>query len=222
MAIPSASRSIERGRTRPILPRRRSSRLARPSPWRRSPRTSRPQLGIDTARVPRNGLPDYDESLFLDAPNPNPTGSMAAPGPKRIEVDISEQRLWAYQGDVLITSTLVSTGIPPNTTEEGRFRVRYKFPSEDMKGFLGATGEVVGLDDGTTTAPAPGAVDQPTTSPTYPTSCISTSMPKRLHGAYWHNNFGQQMSHGCINLPLDMAAFLYDWAPLGTEVIVHE
>ena len=37
-----------------------------------------------------------------------------------------------------------------------------------------------------------------------------------LHGAYWHNNFGNRMSHGCINLPLDMAHFLYGWAPLGT------
>jgi lipoprotein-anchoring transpeptidase ErfK/SrfK len=41
-----------------------------------------------------------------------------------------------------------------------------------------------------------------------------------LHGAYWHNNFGHRMSHGCINLPLDVAAFLYEWAPVGTAVTV--
>jgi lipoprotein-anchoring transpeptidase ErfK/SrfK len=42
-----------------------------------------------------------------------------------------------------------------------------------------------------------------------------------LHGAYWHNNFGTPMSHGCVNLPLDMATFLFNWAPLGTMVWVH-
>jgi lipoprotein-anchoring transpeptidase ErfK/SrfK len=41
-----------------------------------------------------------------------------------------------------------------------------------------------------------------------------------LHGAYWHNNFGTPMSHGCVNLPLDVAAFLYGWAPIGTPVTV--
>jgi lipoprotein-anchoring transpeptidase ErfK/SrfK len=44
-----------------------------------------------------------------------------------------------------------------------------------------------------------------------------------LHGTYWHNNFGTgtRMSHGCINLPLSSAAWLYDWAPLGTPVRVQ-
>ncbi len=43
-----------------------------------------------------------------------------------------------------------------------------------------------------------------------------------LHGAYWHNNFGNRMSHGCVNLPLDMAQFLFGWAPLGTIVWVYD
>ena len=42
-----------------------------------------------------------------------------------------------------------------------------------------------------------------------------------LHGAYWHNNFGNRMSHGCVNMPVDAAAFVYSWAPMGTEVSVH-
>ena len=42
-----------------------------------------------------------------------------------------------------------------------------------------------------------------------------------LHGAYWHNNFGQKMSHGCVNQPLDVAAFMFDFAPLGTPVNVY-
>ena len=42
-----------------------------------------------------------------------------------------------------------------------------------------------------------------------------------LHGAYWHDNFGNVMSHGCINMPLGSAEFAYSWAPMGTEVSVH-
>lgn len=42
-----------------------------------------------------------------------------------------------------------------------------------------------------------------------------------LHGAYWHENFGQRMSHGCINLPVPVAEFLYGWVPLGTPVTVY-
>jgi len=44
-----------------------------------------------------------------------------------------------------------------------------------------------------------------------------------LHGAYWHNKFGTgvRLSHGCVNLSLRDAAWLYDWAPVGTRVVVH-
>jgi lipoprotein-anchoring transpeptidase ErfK/SrfK len=42
-----------------------------------------------------------------------------------------------------------------------------------------------------------------------------------IHGAYWHNNFGTPMSHGCVNVNLPDAAWLYNWAPVGTLVNVH-
>lgn len=42
-----------------------------------------------------------------------------------------------------------------------------------------------------------------------------------LHGTYWHNNFGQPMSHGCVNLPTDAAQWLFNWAPIGTKVVTH-
>ena len=40
-----------------------------------------------------------------------------------------------------------------------------------------------------------------------------------LHGTYWHNNFGTPMSNGCVNQPMDVAKFMYGWAPIGTPVI---
>ena len=42
-----------------------------------------------------------------------------------------------------------------------------------------------------------------------------------LHGTYWHHNFGHPMSHGCVNLPTDQSKLLFDWAPMGTTVVVH-
>ncbi|MDX1378970.1 MAG: L,D-transpeptidase, partial [Anaerolineales bacterium] len=42
-----------------------------------------------------------------------------------------------------------------------------------------------------------------------------------LHGTYWHNNFGTPMSHGCVNLTIEDAGWLYNWASIGTLVNVH-
>lgn len=92
-------------------------------------------LGLDTKRVDQNGLPEFDESLFYTGANPNPMGDQSAPGRKHIEVSISQQTLWAYQGDTLVAQTLVSTGIEPNHTEKGDFHVRFKEKSETMTGF---------------------------------------------------------------------------------------
>ena len=41
-----------------------------------------------------------------------------------------------------------------------------------------------------------------------------------LHGTYWHNNFGTPMSHGCVNLPMDVAEWMFRWAPEGTAVTI--
>jgi lipoprotein-anchoring transpeptidase ErfK/SrfK len=42
-----------------------------------------------------------------------------------------------------------------------------------------------------------------------------------IHGAYWRNSFGYAPSQGCVNVPVDVAAQLWEWAPTGTRVVVH-
>jgi lipoprotein-anchoring transpeptidase ErfK/SrfK len=42
-----------------------------------------------------------------------------------------------------------------------------------------------------------------------------------IHGAYWHNRFGTPVSHGCVNLPVQQARKLYNWASVGTLVVVR-
>ena len=177
------------------------------------------RLGIETAPVAGDGLPVYDESLFLTTANPFPVGDLSAPGPKRIEVSLSRQTLWAYQGETMIAQAFVSTGLEPNTTEIGQFRVRYKVPLEDMRGATDAEGNVIWVagDDGD---PPPGSI--PYGVEDVPTVLYFNMDAEALHGAYWHNNFGYPMSHGCVNLPVELAEFLYGWAPLGTPVLVSE
>ena len=45
---------------------------------------------------------------------------------------------------------------------------------------------------------------------------------KAIHGAYWHNNFGVPMSHGCVNLSIPDAEWAYNFASVGTVVNVHD
>jgi hypothetical protein len=187
------------------------------------------RLGVSTERVKRQGLPAYDESLFVTVSNPapvttphhaTPSGYPAPgtrPGPKRIEVSIPEQRLRAYEGETLVLETPISTGLPPNDTETGRFRIRYKVLTEDMRGATDAEGNVVWVVGDGGSAP-PGSI--PYGVADVPHVMYVNLDAEALHGAYWHNNFGQRMSHGCINLPIPVAEFLYGWAPLGTPVTV--
>lgn len=177
-------------------------------------------IGIDTTPVDGAGIPAFDETLFLTSPNPIQEFDPYAPGSKRIEVDIAKQQLWAYQGETEVLKTLVSTGLKPNDTELGRFHVRIKYPKQDMGGFTDSTGEVVSVGDD----PTPGASQS---GIRYDVEDVPNVMyvnfdAEALHGAYWHENFGNRMSHGCINLPVEVSAFLYGWAPLGTQVWTHD
>lgn len=161
---------------------------------------------LDTAPVAQGDLPTYDEALFIPPPDPVFEVADAGPGPvpgtaKSIVVSISQQRMWAYEGDVPVMTSLVSTGRPGFDTPTGLFTIVVKKEIEDMEGLIG--GEYYNVTD-------------------VPDVMYFTDVGHAIHGTYWHNNFGAVMSHGCVNLPLDVAAFLYDWTPMGTPVQVIE
>jgi len=148
------------------------------------------------------GVPVFDPERFPRAPALVRTPPAGAPvqETKWIEVDLSQQALRAWEGDRLVFSTLVSTGLPQYPTPVGTFRVYVKVRYERMRG-------------GTPGIDYYALPNVPHTMYFY--------RGYALHGAYWHNNFGHPMSHGCVNLPLDAAAWLYDWTPLGTVVWIH-
>lgn len=120
-----------------------------------------------------------------------------------IEVDLSEQRLYAYKNGALDNTFLVSTGVAKYPTPEGLTTVTKKLPTHDYKWSYGE--------------------DHPDN---YDLKDVPWNLRFRpnyfIHNAYWHNNFGHRMSHGCVNVNLENSKWIYDWTPLGTSVWIHE
>jgi lipoprotein-anchoring transpeptidase ErfK/SrfK len=112
-----------------------------------------------------------------------------------IDIDLSEQMLYAYDGIDLVASFLVSTGIDLYPTETGKYRIYVKMRYSDMHGndyYL---------------------PDVPYT--------MYYSGDFSIHGTYWHHSFGTPMSHGCVNMDTSDAEWLYNWSYVGTLVNIH-
>lgn len=124
------------------------------------------------------------------------------PYQKYIEVIISEQKLKYFENNEKVDEFLISTGVSGFDTPLGTFSVFSKVSAARMTGFYGP-GSPLNYD-------LPGVP-----------WVMSFLGPYTIHGTYWHNNFGNRMSHGCVNLPTPKAYELYQWADIGTTVIIH-
>ncbi len=124
---------------------------------------------------------------------------------KRIEVDLTNQKVYAYEGNTRVFEFTVSTG-KWGRTPTGEFTIWVKVRSQLMKGGSRALGTYYYL-------------------PNVPWVMFfsNAEVPKMrgfsFHGTYWHDNFGQPMSHGCINMRTPEAKILYDWA---SPVVTNE
>lgn len=179
------------------------------------PRENPEKYGIDTTPIEQGDRPAYSEAMFYSVWNPYGVDPMEIDGHKRIVVSVSEQKMYVYQGDTLVLETYVSTGLEPNETEIGFFHVRIKYLSQTMEGFEDGSGEVISLGGGGEEGTHWAVED-------VPHIMYFNYEAEAIHGAYWHNNFGSRMSHGCVNLPLDIATFVWEFSPLGTPVTVVE
>lgn len=152
-----------------------------------------------------------------------PVLGTANPSERWIEVDLSEQKLRAWDGNSLFLETSVSTGLPWWPTPTGEFRIWIKLRSAKMEGGSGKYYYYL---------------------PNVPFIMYfgNDEVPNwkgyGLHGTYWHNDFGTQRSHGCVNLPIPVAQKLYFWttpilpegkgvvfssdANPGTRIVIHE
>lgn len=118
--------------------------------------------------------------------------------PKKIKVDLSTQTLFAYEGKRLVFKFPVSTG-KWAPTPTGTFSVWIKLRYMRMSGGNPAWGTYYNL-------------------PNVPFTMFyyNKEVPKNkgysIHGAYWHDNFGHPMSHGCVNMKIENAEEIYYWA----------
>ncbi len=112
-----------------------------------------------------------------------------------IEVDLNKQMLYAYNGSQIISSFLVSTGTNSYPTVTGTYKIYAKLPTYRMVG------------------------------PGYDLPDVPYSMffykGYSIHGTYWHSNFGTPMSHGCVNMNTNDAAWIYSQSSIGTYVFIH-
>lgn len=143
------------------------------------------------------------EPTSTPAPEPAP-GIAARPsgvsdGERWIDVNLTSQTLTAFEGDTPVLTSLISSGTWLHPTVTGQYRTYIKYESQTMNGYL------LGYDYYLEGVP----------------HVMYFYRDYAIHGAYWHNNFGTPMSHGCVNVNLTDAAWLFEWAPVGTLVTVH-
>ena len=152
------------------------------------------ELSREQYHVPANAI-----RLISDA-EISPLSPEVPPEQKRLEVSLANQTLTAYENDQVVLFKKISSGLnqrpDPNDigwhTPPGIYHIQSKYPSKHM-----GAGDLAG--DG---SDLPGV----------PWTCFFLSPPGyAFHGAYWHNNFGLQMSHGCINMDIQDAQWLFRW-----------
>jgi tetratricopeptide (TPR) repeat protein len=135
-------------------------------------------------------------------PTPTPT---PVPNPQRIVVDVSEQRMYVYEGDNLLWDWVTSTGEPGRDTAYGQFAVQSKIPvayastwNLDMPYWLGIYWSGP-LENGIHALP------------------IQRATGYKL----WDGFLGQRVSYGCVILSDENAKTLYDWVKIGTPVTIQ-
>lgn len=121
------------------------------------------------------------------------------PNERWIDVNLTTQRLVAYEGDNAVFNSLISSGTWLHPTVTGQFRVWLRYTAQTMDG------RRLGYDYYLPNVPY----------------VMYFYRDYALHGTYWHNNFGTPMSHGCVNLPTPAAEWIFNWSSIGTLVSVH-
>jgi lipoprotein-anchoring transpeptidase ErfK/SrfK len=131
-----------------------------------------------------------------------PLSAEVPEGKKRIIVNINNQSLQALEYDKIVFQTQISSGMAGSSTPDGSnstdtpigdFNVYSKMPSKHMgSGELTSDPEAYVL-------------------PGVPWTSFFVESGVAFHGTYWHDNFGNRMSHGCINMKTEEALWIFRW-----------
>jgi lipoprotein-anchoring transpeptidase ErfK/SrfK len=120
-----------------------------------------------------------------------------------IEVNLYDQTVSVYDNSQLVFATMVATGVEPFYTQPGLFQIYSKKATETMSGAF-----------------------EPDRSDYYYLQDVPWTMyydqARALHAAYWRAWFGYEQSHGCVNLSLGDANWLFQWAKEGDWVYVWD
>jgi hypothetical protein len=134
--------------------------------------------------------------VLIQASPPDGTNTSA----RWIDVNLAEQTLAVYDDRQLVFATMIASGVEPFWTRPGAFQIYKKTEAETMRNndpsdfyFLENVPWIMYFDG-----------------------------PRALHGAYWRTRFGYPQSHGCVNLSVGDARWLFDWTHEGDWVFVHD
>ncbi len=151
----------------------------------------------------RIGPEEWVESRGTAVVFPSVTAPEGVTNGRWIDVDLEQQTIAVYENSRLVFATLVSTGVPGWWTRPGLFQIFEKVETTYMTGaFEADRSDFYYLED----VPYTMYFDE----------------ARAFHGAYWHDYFGIEQSHGCANLSNADAYWLYQWADLGDWVYVHD
>ncbi len=166
-----------------------------------------------------HGQKAVSQAVALAQPEPV---EVAKTSNKRIEVDLTNQRLYAFEGDEKVYDFLISSG-KWGRTPTGTFRIWGKFRYTKMSGGSQALHTYYYLPN------VPFVMF-------FGNADVPAARGFSLHGTYWHTNFGHPMSHGCVNMKTEQAELIYYWSsPVvgegnatktgsdnpGTEIIIY-
>ena len=146
------------------------------------------------------GPDQWVEARIFATVTPNTTPPDGVTTGRWIDVNLAEQTLAVYDNHQLVFATVIASGLEPFWTRPGLFQIFQKKETETMRN--NDPTDYYYLDNVPWTMYFDGA--------------------RALHGAYWRTRFGYPQSHGCVNLSVGDAHWLFNWAHEGDYVLVHD
>lgn len=149
------------------------------------------------------GPDEWIDQRYLGIVTPNTTPPQGVTNGRWIEVNLFEQTMAVYQDHQLVFATLIASGMEPFYTQPGLFPIYEKKETGPMAGaFEADRSDFYYLQDVPFT--------------------MYYDKARALHAAYWRHSLGFPQSHGCVNLSIIDAHWLFDWAQIGDWVYVWD
>ena len=153
--------------------------------------------GVDWNLIGSNEWVEARKVAIVTPKDNSPEGMT---GNRWIDVDLAEQTLAVYDNNEIVFATVIASGLEPFFTRPGLFQIYEEKETENMRN--SDLTDFYYLDRVPWT--------------------MYFDKARALHGAYWRTRFGYPQSHGCVNLSVGDAHWLYNWANVGDFVFVYD